>query len=104
MALLITYNQVWKLGKSRPISDCPGRFILVNKPPGLKLSQLLGFEPDVQEHPTSAARDTVLVVCLVDGGIITYQRKDGSMLHTLNTAEGFSRKLVQLGVLQSPYP
>lgn len=46
----------------------------------------------------AAAPDEVLVVPLNDGGIISYRRPDGSMLHTLNTAEGFARKLAQLGI------
>jgi hypothetical protein len=40
----------------------------------------------------------VLVAVLDAGGIISYEREDGSILHTLNTTSGFHRKLRQLGI------
>jgi hypothetical protein len=46
----------------------------------------------------SAARDEVLVLALEGGGLITYQRRDGSRVHTLNDEGGFQRKLAQLGI------
>jgi hypothetical protein len=45
-----------------------------------------------------SAKDVVLVVSLDRGGMISYKRDDGSFLHTLNTEEGFERKLRQLGI------
>lgn len=53
---------------------------------------------EVREFHVSAAKDAVLVVRLIDGGLISYKRSDGSYLHTLNTAEGFARKLTELGI------
>jgi hypothetical protein len=44
------------------------------------------------------ARDPVLVVEFQDGGLISYLREDGTLMHTLNTSESFHRKLRQLGV------
>jgi len=44
------------------------------------------------------AKDSVLVVPLTDGGLIAYRQTDGRLIHTLNTPEGFSRKLHQLGI------
>jgi len=44
------------------------------------------------------AKDTVLVIPLTDGGLIAYQQTDGRLIHTLNTPDGFSRKLHQLGI------
>lgn len=52
--------------------------------------------PQVLSSPH--ANDPVLVVELEDGGIISYQQADGRMIHTLNTPEGFSRKLQQLKI------
>jgi len=39
-----------------------------------------------------------VVTPLVTGGLISYKRRDGTFLHTLNTAEGFARKLADLGI------
>ncbi len=47
---------------------------------------------------SAAATDPVIVVQLEGGGLISYARPDGSFVHTLNTSEGFTRKLVQLGI------
>jgi hypothetical protein len=44
------------------------------------------------------AKDPVLVVPLENGGLISYQQRDGRLIHTLNTSEGFSRKLQQLEI------
>jgi len=44
-----------------------------------------------------AARDPVLVVAFRGGGL-SYLREDGTLMHTLNTSEGFYRKLRQLGI------
>ena len=92
-ALFETY--FWK-----PIRNCPGRYVLrgaQSEMPGVE--ELTGGESAVSAHRVSAARDLVLVAALDDGcGIISYRRDDGSLLHTLNTPEGFQRKLRQLGL------
>jgi hypothetical protein len=49
-----------------------------------------------------AARDPVLVVEFEGGGLISYMRGDGTLMHTLNTPDGFRRKLRQLGVELKP--
>jgi hypothetical protein len=50
------------------------------------------------EHVCGMARDPVIVTPFEDGGLISYRKADGMFLHTLNTREGFERKLRQLGV------
>ena len=57
---------------------------------------LLGADASIQRANSSKAKDTVIIACLEDGGVISYSRLDGSWLHTLNTEEGFERKLRQL--------
>ncbi len=42
-----------------------------------------------------------MVVALEDGGLISYMRKDGCLVHTVNTSSGFARKLSQLGIVLS---
>lgn len=84
---------IWK-----PIPGCPGRYILRDTSPDLSLEALLGPEPQAIEFRVEAAKDTVVVVSLGGGGIISYKRGNGSFLHTLNTEEGFERKLRQLGI------
>jgi len=64
----------------------------------LPVSALVGDTADAARHIVPTARDQVLVVKLQDGGLISYLRSDGTILHTLNTTIGFERKLRQLGI------
>jgi hypothetical protein len=82
---------------SKPIRNCPGRFFL-DVAPELSPSDLLGPDIEVEEFCSPQARDKVLVARLADGGLITYRRADGSHLHTINSSDGFARKLAQLGI------
>lgn len=82
----------------RPIANCPGRFIIADTTQ-IPLTTLLEIDSAIiKEYLSRFARDTVLVVKLDQGGLISYCRNDGSYLHTLNTDEGFQRKLVHLGI------
>ncbi|WP_414463303.1 hypothetical protein [Hyphomicrobium sp. DY-1] len=81
----------------RPIRNCPGRYALHNRTPRLPISELIGEMPTTV-HRTDAARDLVIVARIDGGGVISYLRNDGTVLHTLNTPDGFTRKLRQLGV------
>ena len=81
----------------KPIPNCPGRYVLSAKsivPP----EQLLGTGARVRTFRVSAARDPVLVARLDEGGLISYRRADNSYVHTLNTEQGFDRKLSNLGI------
>lgn len=64
----------------------------------MSLRDLLGNDIEVAEYQVDTAKDLVLVARLDKGGLISYKRKDGSLLHTLNTPAGFRRKLSQLGI------
>jgi len=83
----------------KPIRNCPGRFVLVTTDRSMPLDRLMGSDGHAQAFSSGAAKDTVLVVQLDDGGLISYARADGSVVHTLNTVEGFGRKLAQLGIM-----
>jgi hypothetical protein len=92
-----SFEQVYSARNWHPISHCPGRYIL----PGsgrLSVEAIAGREIEVTEYRTDAAKDPVLVAVLDGGGIISYRRPDGALVHTLNTEEGFERKLKQLRI------
>ena len=82
----------------QPIPNCPGRYKLLSSEKELSLSALVGDAVQIKEYRVPAARDVVLVAKLIDGGIISYRRPNGTYLHTLNTIVGFTRKLAQLGI------
>ena len=97
----MTFDEIMKRWTWRPLPHCPGRYRLVGVDRLTPLSQLLGSEIPIHCFRVAAAKDLVLVAALDRGGFISYQRADGSFVHTLNTPEGFARKLAQLGI---PWP
>lgn len=82
----------------RQIPNCRGRFTMATQQPHLSLTELLGEDCQPLEIRSTMARDAILVVPLEDGGVISYQRHNGTFLNTLNTPEGFRRKLKDLGI------
>lgn len=94
----MTFDTVKRLGKWTPIRNCPGRFVLRGVSPAVSVIDLLGVIAGVQQFQSPRAKDTVWVVCLEDGGMISYRRLAGTWRHTLNTEEGFQRKLEQLEI------
>jgi hypothetical protein len=94
----MSFDDLMNRWKWKPIRNCPGRFLLRQAPRNLSLTGLTGESVKAHEFSVDAAKDIVVVACLDQGGIISYKREDGTLLHTLNTAEGFARKLGQLGI------
>ena len=82
----------------RPIPNCPGRFVFSAGPTRMTPAEILSQQAQVTEHLVASARDPVLVAVFADGGLISYRKPDGMYLHTLNSNEGFERKLQQLGI------
>jgi hypothetical protein len=88
----MVFDELMRTMNWRPVRNCPGRFVLHSQ-------QDLNLDgSDALEFKSEHARDSVLVLTLDKGGIISYRRENGSILHTLNTPEGFKRKLKQLGI------
>ena len=94
----MTLDQLTSRWQCRPIRNCLGRFVISDAPPDLSPSDLLEPDIPIREFQTPSARDVIVVAQFTDGGLISYKRIDGTYLHTLNTAEGFDRKLAQLGI------
>ena len=96
----MTFDDLFAAWPWKPIPNCPGRYVL--PPSTLTPQQLLHAPAPLPERRSTAAKDPVITAPLEQGGLITYRRPDGRYVHTLNTAEGFARKLHQLnGGVQS---
>jgi len=80
-----------------PIAGCPGRY-LVRDAERTGVAGLVGAGVRIERHVSVHARDPVLVACLTDGGLISYEKPDRTFVHTLCDAAGFVRKLAQLGI------
>jgi len=92
-----SFDEIWAARTWRPIHGCPGRFVLRDARPDLALEDIVG-PTYVRRFRVEGARDLVLVVAVAGGGLISYARSDGTCVHTLNTEDGFERKLEQLGI------
>jgi hypothetical protein len=81
-----------------PICNCPGRFGLAEGPVA-DSPESLAPGADVREYRVQSAKDVVVVASFPSGGgLISYKRRDGRYVHTLNTPQGFMRKLAQLEI------
>lgn len=94
----LSFEALWEAWTWQPIAGCPGRFRLTGADPRLPVSVLAGVGAPAGVFRVPGARDEVHVVCFAGGGLISYRRRDGTWLHTLNTSAGLSRKLCQLGI------
>ncbi len=93
-----TFQELWDRWPWRSIRSCPGRFVLPWMDEPIPLERLLGYLCVPLTFSSPQAQDPVLVVLLEDGGLISYQQIEDRVIHTLNTPEGFSRKIQQLGI------
>ena len=80
------------------MAHCPGRSVWMGSAE-LGPADLAGSGSETQVFRVPAAPDPVHVVTFDDGGgLISYAKAGGRFVHTLNTPDGFARKLAQLGI------
>ncbi len=94
----LTFGEIFRLHRWRPIPGCPGRFVLTGGPTLLTAEELAGSTESARIHRPESARDPVAVLFVEGGGLISYRKADGRWLHTLCDPEGFIRKLERLGI------
>jgi hypothetical protein len=82
----------------RPIPNCAGRYVLAAGPVATPPEDMVPGASGGSEQVSAVARDPVIVTRFEDGGLISYRKAGGMFLHTLNTSDGFERKLRQLGI------
>jgi hypothetical protein len=92
----MTFEELMMARPWQPIRNCPGRYVLplTTETP----ASVAGGDACLRGYRLATARDRVVVAHIIGGGIISYERPDGRYVHTLNTPEGFTRKLEQLGI------
>jgi hypothetical protein len=104
----VTFTEAFGLFSWRPIPGCPGRYVLQGGlrketfPELVSAASRSGSDEtrmNMTGHRSAAAPDPVFVIRFEDGGgAISFRKPDGRYVHTLNTAEGFRRKLAMLGI------
>lgn len=93
----MTFSTLFNRWAWRQIPNCPGRYVLAAGPVVAPPEAIVPGATS-SEHACGTAKDPVIVTPFEDGGLISYRKSDGMFLHTLNTREGFDRKLRQLGI------
>ena len=94
---MLSFEAVLARAPWRPIPGCPGRYVL--RGARLELDEVLGESAGVEEHHVAATPDAVLVVRFPGGGgLLSFRKADGALVHTLNTEEGLRRRLGRLGI------
>ena len=91
------FNAIYHAFNWRPIFGCPGRFVLKEEK-NYTVRDLTKGRIRISVCESTSAPDTVYIAVLPDGGIISYEKKDGSFVHTLNTKPGFLKKLEKLHI------
>lgn len=94
----MTFAELFHLRRWVAIRNCPGRYALPDGAVTESPEAITGQHG--HEFRSAAARDVVVVVEFAGGGgLISYKRSDGSYIHTLNTADGFQRKVRDLQIV-----
>jgi len=85
------FKTLWLQCWWKPIWGCKGRFIL--KQGELDIATWEGLRVYHVQN-----LDPVYIVTFKRGGLISYRKPDGRFVHTLNTASGFKKKLIMMGL------
>lgn len=80
------------------IKNCPGRYVLSHPSDRMALDEILSQVMSQSVHHSRYATDPVHVAAFATGGLISFEKPDGSFVHTLNSKDGFQRKLKQLEI------
>lgn len=94
----MTFSALFERWPWRLIPNCPGRYVLAAGPVATPPEDMVPGAKGGSAHVCVTTRDPVIVTPFEDGGLISYRKPDGMFLHTLNTREGFERKLRQLAI------
>jgi len=82
----------------KPIPERSGRFVLEQGISYQSPQELAESEIHPMEYPKPPPGDVIMVLRVEGGGLISYRKLDGSYRHTLNNDEGFTAKLLKLGL------
>ncbi|MFH1304162.1 MAG: hypothetical protein ABIK07_24170 [Planctomycetota bacterium] len=83
------------------IPNTNGRFTLRQKETLLSVESLLDSDKvEIKQYPSAHPQEIIHVVELEDGGLISYERKDATYIHTLNSQNMFKKKQWELGIIK----
>ncbi|MDF1744726.1 MAG: hypothetical protein P1V19_13605 [Gimesia sp.] len=93
-------DELLKRFEWQQIPNTTGRFTLQKQDEQVSVESLLNStEMEIKQYPSAHPEELIHVVELEDGGLISYERKDATFIHTLNSLNMFKRKLWELGII-----
>ncbi|MFK7777554.1 MAG: hypothetical protein QM501_05475 [Gimesia sp.] len=94
-------NDLLKRFEWKQIPNTNGRFTLCQKNMSISVESLLdSTEVEIKQYPSANPQELIHVVELEDGGLVSYERKDATYIHTLNSLNMFKKKLWELGIIK----
>lgn len=98
----ITFAKLFQLYSWKEIAHCPGRYVLRKKDnERLKFitpKDLLNHQIPIDVFNSEMCHDQIQIGRFVDGGLLSYEKSDGTFVHTLNNPEGLKRKINHLRI------
>ena len=92
-----TFENLYKQYQWTPIKNCPGRFVMT-RGQSHSMEDLVGKNIPIIPFESEQARDAILLCKIPGGGLISYVKPDGRVVHTLGDEDGYTRKTRQLGL------
>lgn len=98
----VSFDYLFQLYSWKEILHCPGRYLL-SKQDNRRLetvtpTAMLNNQPTVEIFVSEVCRDRIHVGKFLDGGLLSYEKSDGTFVHTLNHLSGLARKMNHLNI------
>ena len=98
----LNFAKLFELYSWKEIKNCPGRYVL-SKTDNRRLcfippKELLNNQILIQIFTSEICRDAIYIGKYVDGGLLSYEKSDGTFVHTLNNLSGLTRKMSHLNI------
>ncbi|CAF0927136.1 unnamed protein product [Adineta steineri] len=98
----LCFMKLFTLYSWKEIKNCPGRYLLTKQDnEHLRLispSEILNNKISIQIFDSEICRDRIHIGKFIDGGLLSYEKSDGTFVHTLNNISGLTRKMNHLNV------
>ena len=98
----LCFMKLFKLYSWKEIKNCPGRYLLTKEDnQRLRLispNEILNDQVSIQIFNSQICQDRIHIGKFVDGGLLSYEKSDGTFVHTLNNTSGLNRKMNHLNI------
>ncbi len=93
----MNFDEIYGRFPWKEIHSCPGRYILTGNKQ-FSIIEILGEETETYLYNSDNTKDPFYLIEFTGGGLISYLKEGGRLIHTLNTSDGLLRKLDDLNI------